>query len=219
MFGKFFILFSVAVATIFALFPQLDIWVSQEFYADGHFFLKNEPIFVFMHDILRPMTIVVVLSLISLLIYTFKGKKIGKYLDKKAVIFLIVYLVTGPAVVTNLIIKEHSGRVRPINSELFGKEKKFTPYYDFSGECKHNCSFISGHTGGAMFFLALAYIFRSRVVFWLTLSFIALMATTRVVQGAHFLSDVLFSIIINFIILKVLYYLFYERSSKVEESV
>ncbi len=217
MFGRLFILFSVAVAVVFACFPELDIFVSKLFYRDGEFFLKHEPIFEFMHDVIVPLTIVTVIVLLALLIYTYKGRKIGKYLDKKAAIFLLVYLITGPAVVTNLVFKEYSGRVRPVNSKFFGGEHKFTPYYDFSGKCDHNCSFISGHVGGAMFFLALAYVFRNRLILVLSLSFVALMALTRVVQGAHFLSDVLFAIIVNFIILKLVYYLIYKKEARLEE--
>jgi lipid A 4'-phosphatase len=211
MFSKGFIIFSLAVAVIFALFPELDIYISSLFFRDGEFYLSDRAFFVFMHDMLRPLIIVTVVVLIGVLIYSWRGGKIGRYLDKRAALFLLTYLLVGPAIVTNLIIKEHSGRDRPKNCKIFGGEEEFKPYYDFSGSCEYNCSFISGHTSGALFFLSLAYLFRSKRVFWAALIFGALMGITRVVQGSHFMSDVLFSFIINFIILKVLYYLFYRE--------
>jgi len=221
-FSKFFIIFSIIMAILFALFPQIDLRVSEFFYDPiKGFFLKDDQPFAFLHDELRWILIVPWVVLLGMLAYQFITKKSFKYLNKKAIGFLFVYLLIGPGLITNVIIKDHSGRVRPINIEHFKADKgrNFTPYYSLTGKCEKNCSFISGHTSAAFFFLAFAYLYKSRLIFALTLAFGSLMGVARVVQGAHFLSDVIFAFIINLIILKIIYYLFYKEGAVLEESV
>ncbi len=209
-FSKFFLIFTVASLLLFALFPEIDLEVSGLFYHEGEgFYLKKHAFFVFMHDIIRPLLLLTVLLLLFFLFY----KKKNRFLDRKAAGFLLTFLLIGPGLVTNLIFKEHSGRVRPVHVLEFGGEKAFTPYYKLTGACKTNCSFISGHAAAAFFFMAFGYVYRSRKLFFLGLGFGVLMALTRVVQGGHFLSDVLFAFIVNFMILKGLYYLFYKEEA------
>jgi len=218
-FSKFFILFSVATALIFALFPSIDLRVSELFFDPQRgFYLKDVQPFAFLHDEVRGILLVPLAFLLLLFLYQLFFKKSFHTLNPKAIIFIFTFLIIGPGIVSNLIIKEHSGRARPINIEHFGadKGKTFTPYYSIEGKCKKNCSFISGHTAAATFFLAFAYLYRSRLLFALSLGFVVLMGFSRVVQGAHFLSDVIFSFIINLIILKILYFLFFKEEARLE---
>jgi len=89
-------------------------------------------------------------------------------------------------------------------------------YYQFTDQCEKNCSFISGHAAAAFFFIAFGYVMRSRKIFLAGLSFGVLMSLTRIVQGGHFFSDVTFAFIINLIILKGVYYLFYKEGARLE---
>ncbi len=213
-FSKFFILFSVVSVVLFALFPEIDLDVSGFFYKEGEgFYLKNHSLAAFFHDLLGPLFIVTFLSLFGYLYYQKKSGKKSDYFDKKAVGFLLTFLLIGPGLVTNLFFKELSGRVRPVHVTQFGGDKAFTPYYKVTGACKTNCSFISGHAAAAFFFMAFGYVMRSRKVFLLGLGFGIVMSLTRVVQGGHFFSDVVFAFIINFIILKGVYYLFYKEEA------
>lgn len=213
--SKFFILFSIASVVLFALFPEIDLTVSGFFYRDGEgFYLKHHPLAQFFHDILGPLLIITFLSLFARLYYLKRVGKNGDYLNKKAVTFLFVFLLIGPGFITNTLFKEFSGRVRPHYVTQFGGEKLFTPYYKLSGTCKSNCSFISGHAAAAFFFMAFGYVMRSRKVFLLGLSFGIVMSVTRVVQGGHFFSDVVFAFIVNFIILNGVYYLFYREEAR-----
>ncbi len=213
-FSKFFIIFTVGSLVLFALFPEIDLEVSGLFYREGEgFFLKDHPLAAFFHDILAPLFIVTFLLLFAYLYYQKKTGKKSDYFDKKAVAFLLTFLLIGPGIVTNLFFKEFSGRVRPVHVTQFGGQKQFTPYYQVNGACKTNCSFISGHAAAAFFFMAFGYVMRSRKVFLLGFGFGVAMALTRVVQGGHFFSDVLFAFIINFMILKGVYYLFYKEEA------
>lgn len=211
-FSKAFIIFTLASMVLFALFPEIDLLVSGFFYReDEGFFLKDHPLSVFFHDVLGPLFVVTFVSLFAYLYYQKRSGKKSRYFDKKALVFLLIFLLTGPALVTNLFLKEVSGRVRPVHVTEFGGKKIFTPYYKMTGTCKTNCSFISGHAAAAFFFMAFGYVMRSQKIFLLGVSFGVFMSLTRVVQGGHFFSDVLFAFIINFIILKGLYYLFYKE--------
>ncbi|MBC6417101.1 MAG: phosphatase PAP2 family protein, partial [Rhodospirillales bacterium] len=89
------------------------------------------------------------------------------------------------------------GRARPRELEIFGGSFPFTPFYLVSEACRSNCSFVSGHAGMAFSTFALSFLPRDRSLrLWLfsaSLAFGLLTGWMRVIQGGHFLSDVLFS--------------------------
>jgi lipid A 4'-phosphatase len=217
-FNKFFILFSIVSIVGFALYPEVDLETAALFYREGEgFYLKDMPFFHLLYKGLGPLLIITILSMLGYLFYQKKVAKEARYFNKKAVGFLLAFLLIGPGLMTNLFFKEFSGRARPVQVEAFGGQKHFTPYYQFTNQCDHNCSFISGHAAAAFFFMAFGYVLRSRKIFFLGLGFGVLMALTRVAQGGHFLSDVTFAFILNFIVLKVLYYLFYKEDTDFEK--
>jgi len=217
-FSKYFILFTLFCVVIFALFPELDIAASSFFYKEGEgFYLGDSFLFAFLHKRLGVILGVSIVGLLLALLYQLKTKKVLKYFDKKAIGFILIFLLLGPGLITNVFFKEYSGRVRPVHTEIFGGSKAFTPYYSLKGECQTNCSFISGHAAAGFFFLAFAYVMKSRRIFYVALGFGVLMALTRVVQGGHFLSDVVFAFIVNFIVLKVLYFLFYKEEASFDK--
>ncbi len=216
-FSPFFVIFTLFCIILFAFYPQIDLSVSSWFYKDGNFYLKEHEPFHFLYKYIGIILGLTFLILGGYLYYQKKQNFKARYLDKKAVIFLLTFILIGPGIITNLVIKEHSGRARPVQVEQFGGTKEFTPFYVVSDQCDHNCSFISGHAAAAFFFIAFGYVMRSRAIFVLGLGFGILMALTRVVQGGHFLSDVTFALIINLIVLKVLYYLFYKEGAVLEK--
>lgn len=111
-------------------------------------------------------------------------------------LFLVAVLVIGPGVVANLILKDNLGRARPRDVIEFGGTKAFTPPLLPSRECPRNCSFVSGEAS-SMFaaFFALALLLPRYRPGLLATGVAAgiLVGAIRIVQGAHFLSDVLFA--------------------------
>lgn len=110
--------------------------------------------------------------------------------------FLIAVLVAGPGLVANLVLKDNMGRARPREVVEFGGGKAFTPPLVVSRECARNCSFVSGEASSmfAVFFgLALLFGHRRRVLLASGLAVGLLAGAVRIMQGAHFLSDVLFA--------------------------
>jgi len=117
-------------------------------------------------------------------------------LDQARCAFMIAVLFVGPGVVANLILKDNVGRARPRDVIEFGGTKAFTPPLVLSQECPRNCSFVSGEASSmfAAFFALALLLPQYRLGFLLTgIAAGALAGAVRIVQGAHFLSDVLFA--------------------------
>ncbi len=100
--------------------------------------------------------------------------------------------------VVNGVMKEFSGRARPRDVTEFGGSKNFTPAFAVANECGSNCSFVSGHASAGFYFVSLALIFegrRRRVIFWSSVAAGGVIGLVRIMQGGHFLSDVVFSFV------------------------
>lgn len=113
--------------------------------------------------------------------------------------FLLMAAMLGPGFLVNGVLKTYWGRPRPHQTVDFGGHLPFSPIGDIGvGLSDHNGSFPSGHASIAFFLLAPAFLCRDRKhwrraclamgLAWGTLSGIG-----RVVQGAHFPSDILWS--------------------------
>ncbi len=215
-FSKLFLFILSISIIVFAFYPQIDLEVSSLFYdVERGFYLKHNPFFYFIYKSLPILIIVTILALFYMLIYQYRKGVEFRVLNKKAIFFLLTFLLVGPGLITNSILKEYSGRARPVKIVQFGGKAQFTPFYKISNECSRNCSFVSGHVGASIFFIAFAFLYRSRKLFYLALGFGLLMSLTRVVGGAHFFSDVVFALIINFAIFKLLYFIFYKEDASI----
>jgi lipid A 4'-phosphatase len=107
--------------------------------------------------------------------------------------FLLIALILGPGLVVNQVFKENWGRARPREVQEFGGINRYSPPLTLSKECDGNCSFVSGHAAGAFFILSLSWVFRQKRWLLLGLFLGALVGTGRVLQGGHFVSDVVFA--------------------------
>ncbi|CCG09116.1 phosphatase PAP2 family protein [Pararhodospirillum photometricum] len=120
-------------------------------------------------------------------------------LDRRRLAFLYGSLLLGPGLLVNLVFKNHWGRARPRALELFGGEALFTPALVPSDQCLTNCSFPSGHAALGFWVTALALVVpaRWRAQAWTAaLIFGGLVGGSRLVVGAHFLSDTLASAVL-----------------------
>lgn len=109
----------------------------------------------------------------------------------KLALSLLAALI-GPFLVVNVILKEWSGRPRPIETDVFGGTLHFMPAGSFAGACDGNCSFISGEAAGAGIIICIVPFippsWRSRLGPPLVIASIAT-ALLRVAFGGHYLSD------------------------------
>ncbi len=109
-------------------------------------------------------------------------------------IFLIVTALAIPALVVNAGFKQHWGRPRPVNVVEFGGKQDFRPWWDNSGACTRNCSFMSGETSAAAMLVGAATLAPLTVrPFAIAIAglFTLLTGMLRVAFGGHWLSDVL----------------------------
>lgn len=139
------------------------------------------------------------------------SKRLLRY--RKLPIFLLLVLVIGPGLITHSIFKENWGRPRPRQIVNFSGTEEFLVVWEkgVSGKGK---SFPSGHASIGYFILSPFFFLREikrkwALVFLITgLAYGTLMGIGRMIQGAHFASDILWSGGFTYLTGLVLYYLF-----------
>ena len=198
--GLFLLLTSVFVAA-----PQIDLAFSGLFYRpDSGFFLRDQPWVVFVHKAIplvarwlgAALGSIVLLSLLPRF-----GLLAGLRLPA---LFLLLSFCLGPGLLVNGVLKEHWGRARPADVQEFGGDKKFTPAFAIADQCRRNCSFVSGHAAQGFFFALLGFLFRRNNGFVPGLALGGVVCFARIVQGRHFLSDVVFALFAVYFVGKLL---------------
>jgi len=131
-----------------------------------------------------------------LLLASLVGESLKKY--RRQAMFTILLLLLGPGFVVNIALKDNLGRARPSEIKEFGGKHEFTQPW-LPGDMGKNSSFPSGHAAIAFYLFAPWFIFRRQrprtALFFLAsgLCFGILVSLTRILQGGHYLSDVLWS--------------------------
>jgi membrane-associated PAP2 superfamily phosphatase len=126
----------------------------------------------------------------------------------RAVLFLVSTLALGPGLVVNGVFKEHWHRPRPVQVTEFGGSKPYVDWWNPTGTCERNCSFVSGEASAAAWMFAPAMLappqwraaaFAAASIFTLVIS------VSRMAAGGHFLSDVIFAVLMTLIVLLVMH--------------
>ena len=118
---------------------------------------------------------------------------------RRAGLFLVVFLAVGPGLIVNVGFKHAWGRPRPNQCTEFNGEKSFLPVGTWARDPVRNSSFPSGHAAVAFYLMAPGFVMGQRRPRLTAASFLAgtcyglAMGLTRVVQGGHFASDVLWA--------------------------
>lgn len=130
----------------------------------------------------------------------------------KATVFLLLTLALGPGLVVNEVFKNHWDRARPRQVEQFGGDKQFTRALIPANQCERNCSFVSGDASVGYFVMALGFPLVRHRRFWFITGAITGLAVgyVRIVQGAHFFSDVLFCGLFVWLVARGCYWLVYK---------
>ncbi|ARU57901.1 Na(+)-translocating NADH:ubiquinone oxidoreductase subunit F [Oleiphilus messinensis] len=185
---------------LFVLFPEIDLRVSELFYDSNQgFYLKSSPLVMLVYNVFANIHFFI-LGILLILIYQDRIAILRKVslpsalqLPKTKLKFLLVLLLVGPGILVNIALKDNStGRPRPAQIEEFGGTNQFSKPFEITNQCHHNCSFVSGHASVGFYLMAFAWIFHARP--WLLGGILlgGLVGLGRVIQGGHFLSDVLF---------------------------
>lgn len=183
---------------VFAAWPGIDIAVSDHFRFGGTGFpLALEPGLAALRGVFWNLCSVLAVLIIAAAFLPRPGRQAqpGPCPVRRAALFLIL----GPGLLVNGMLKSWWGRLRPDAVAELGGEGAFTPAFRVAGECTRNCSFVSGEAAfGAACALVLWNFARhgGRAGPGLGMCLLAgavLMAALRLATGRHFLSDILFA--------------------------
>jgi len=217
---------AVVVGLVFAIDPRLDLAVSALFFDPA---TKS-----FGGGYLPSMTRAreaaewLITALAAFAFVSLAGKLLWPRqrapLRGRAAVFLLLSLALGPGILANAVLKDHWGRVRPIDVTEFGGTGRFTPWWDPRGACRANCSFIGGEPSGAFWTLAPAALTPPQ---WRPLAYAAAFAfgagigTLRIAAGGHFFTDVVFAGVFMFLVAWTLHGLIFRwpRTRLTDEAV
>lgn len=185
-------------AAVFLTFPQIDIATTSLFW-DGHrFIFADNPIIQAVYYHVNLMTPILIIGSLVAIGYQYFSKKEFKYANKKNLAYFLLVGIIGSVILVNAVFKDHWGRARPHQTVVFGGDKAFTPPLIPTNQCDKNCSFSCGHASFGFMFIALWFLFRKRWLFWGAITYGGLIGLVRIMQGGHFLSDVIFSLFVMY---------------------
>jgi membrane-associated PAP2 superfamily phosphatase len=197
---------AVVVGLLFGLYPRFDLDISALFF-DPHvqgFKVNAQPWVMNSRDAARWLIVLVVapafLAIIGKLVIPGRRMLIGA----RAALFLVLTLAFAPGILTNVVLKDHWGRSRPIDVTEFGGTDRFTPWWDPRGECPGNCSFVAGEPSGAFWTLAPAALAPPQwrlLANGAALAFGVAIGVLRIAGGGHFFTDVAFSGVFTFLLI------------------
>lgn len=205
---------TAAFVVVFSLYPRLDLVVAGWFYdpAAKTFPLKLSPLAAFLRDAAMWLAWAFVAPSIVAVVVKFIRPLKPLLLPGRTVLFLIATIVLTAGILSNLGFKSHWGRPRPVMVTEFNGPWIFKPWYDPTGECQKNCSFFSGEGVTAFWTYAPAALAPPA---WRPVAYVAATAFglatggLRMAFGGHFLTDVLASGLVAFLVIWLVYAMIY----------
>ena len=185
------------LALLLVIFPQLDVSFSELFFSRENGFIYRKNFLVYQTYKFLPFLtkLFTLICLLYLAYITIKYRNFGKVV-RSGIFFLFITAIISPGLIVNEVFKENFGRARPRQVEEFNGSKEFTRAFEVSDQCKHNCSFSSGHAAMGYFFSAIAYtanLLYFNKIYSAGIVFGSLVGLSRIMMGGHFLSDVVVS--------------------------
>ena len=187
---------TILAGALFLIAPRLDIAVGQLMLrADGRFLLYYERNSYLFHLALQYVVPIILAFCVIAVIAWRIGRPIANITAWQA-LYVALALAIGPGFLVNSVLKDNSHRPRPASVQEFGGPEAYSPPFDFGGVCDANCSFVAGDPAIGFALLAPALLLplgRRRAGIAVALGLGALLGLMRMLQGGHFLSDVIFS--------------------------
>jgi lipid A 4'-phosphatase len=214
-----------SIGLLFGVFPGLDIAVSALFFDPASkSFVNDLTVIGPLHPTAAgrdiSMWVVAALAVPAAIALLFKllAPRTRLTVPARASLFLLITLALAPGILANVLLKEHWGRPRPIDIREFAGTDQFVPWWDPRGQCPHNCSFITGEGAGAFWTLAPAALTPAQLrpfAYAMALTFGAAVGTLRIAYGGHFLTDVVASGVLTFVLIWGVHGLLYRWRSAV----
>jgi lipid A 4'-phosphatase len=204
--------FIAIIITSLIVLTNADIAIEKRLYSpeNGWFMGSSMPWSFLYHYGNIPA---ILLSATGLVTYVtgFFRKKLLPY--RKIGLFLVMFMILGPGFVVNTVFKDHWGRPRPADIVNFGGKETFHQIWE-KGQPEEGKSFPSGHASVGFFMFSPFFFLRNTsrrnamLFLGLGICYGTLMGTGRMIQGGHFLSDVLWSGVFTYLTGLILYYIF-----------
>jgi lipid A 4'-phosphatase len=205
---------AAAVGLLFGIYPKLDLQLAAPFfYPDGiGFWTRADPFLLRVRELSSWLVALVLAPAVVALVLKLVLPRRRLLVPGRAIIVMVATLALGPGLLTNIVLKDHWGRPRPIDVAEFGGDEHFVPWWDPRGDCPKNCSFVAGEPSGAFWTLAPAALVPPAWRALATggaLAFGAGVGLLRMSAGGHFFTDVVFAGVFTFLIIWVAHGLLY----------
>ena len=192
------VIVAAVTAIVFAVAPRLDLNIAMYFhhYQASDAAQRINPVFAFLRDVNYKLVILAVVLPVIAFVIKLAWPKWPMLVRPRAAILMIVAMLVGPGLIVNGILKDQWARPRPGEVVEFGGPLAFMPWYKPGGECRSNCSFVSGESATAFWLLAPAAAVPPPwtvpavvgAAVWATA-----VAFTRVFTTGHFFTDAVFA--------------------------
>lgn len=157
-----------------------------------------------LYDYAFPFTLVS--GLTALIVYIASHFHTYSRRFRRKALYILLVILIGPGLLVNLVFKDHWGRPRPVHIQQFGGEYQYVPPLKLGHT--PDKSFVCGHCSVGYAFFVLYFLSQNHkpLYFLLTLVFAWTMGFTRMAAGGHFVSDILWSGYLVFLVAYALYY-------------
>jgi membrane-associated PAP2 superfamily phosphatase len=191
------ILLLMGTVTLVFRLTDADIALQRYFYSpEKGWLLQYRPFWDFMYRFgIFPGYFLAFAGLIMITLSYWNVKYIHY---RKASMVLIFTMITGPGLLVNLVLKDHTGRPRPREITEFGGAEKFVCVCE-KGATNEGKSFPCGHCSMG-FYLAIPFLFlrnRKKILAYAVLAvgvgYGIIIGIARMMAGGHFASDVLWA--------------------------
>ena len=193
----------LAAFLVFGIWPGIDLWVAGLFFdpSGSRFPLADSAVLEFLRNVIwNGANLAILASLVFGLFALLATQPTA--VPGRVWGFFLVLVFLGPILLVNGVLKSYWGRARPADTEAFGGALPFSPPWEFAANCPQNCSFVSGEAAAvACLAIILAVILWSNVankrrLLVILASLVVVGAGMRVLKGRHYLSDVVWSILL-----------------------
>jgi len=188
----------LACVLLFLIWPELDLIVTRYFFdpLNQEFPANALPWVKWVYDdtpVINQWLGLLMLS--ALLLQWIRPGWPGLRARRSMCAWLLVVCI-GLGFAVDWMLKDHFGRPHPYQTHVFTGDQDFVPAFHYRPLCEVNCSFVSGHAAGGFVWMAWGmWGWRRRRQAWLLAGVAAggFFGAARIMQGGHFLSDVVFS--------------------------
>ncbi len=184
-------------STVLFWTTNLDIEMERLFFEESRGWIHGDgQPWRFLYEYGTIPALVVAYACLGLFLGSFWIRRIRPY--RVIALFFVLVMIVGPGLIVNTAFKQHWGRPRPRDLQVFKGERHFLRVWEKGGS-ENGHSFSCGHASMGFYWLSPFFILRRVSKKWavfflaLGLGYGFLIGLARMIQGAHFLSDVIWS--------------------------